>query len=114
MEKYFYYNGSWPTPNQIKDIIINQAKSEGYGVESTNWSAVGNPDTNFVVTEDEDGDVLAKVEVGMAINGGLAYSDLAGTTALRSFFNAQGFNRSNTTGSRPTSGSVYPRPRIRR
>lgn len=114
MEKYFYYNGNWPTPNQVKDIIVNQAKSEGYGVESTNWSAVGNPDTNFVVTEDEDGDILAKVEVGMAINGGLAYSDLAGTTALRSFFNAQGFNRSNTTGSRPTSGSVYPRPRIRR
>jgi len=114
MEKYFYYNGSWPTNSQVKEILLNQAKAEVYGVESTDWSAVGSADTGFTTTEDEDGDTLAKIEVGTAINGGIGYSDLIDTTTLTSFFNAQGFNRSNTTGYRPTSGGVYPRPRIKR
>lgn len=114
MEKYYYYNGRWPTPAQVKQILVNQAKDEAYNVPSTNWSNVGGAGFSFTVTEMEGGATLCTAQVGYSTNGSLGMSDLAGNTGLRAFFNAQGFDRSQTQSFRPTSGGVYPRPKIRR
>ena len=114
MEKYYYYNGRWPTPTQVKQILTNQAKDEAYNVPSTNWSSVGGAGFSFTVTEMEGAATLCTAQVGYSTNGSLGMSDLAGNTGLRAFFNAQGFDRSQTQSFRPTSGGVYPRPKIRR
>lgn len=111
MERYFYYNGSWPTPDQVKTLLISSAKKVVRSVSSTDWSSVSSPDTQ--VRSIEGGDSLVRISSGANGNGGFKLTELAGTTNLRAFFDELGFNNYNTYGRRAKSGLLYPRPSSR-
>lgn len=116
MEKYFVYNNSWPSNNTVKELLINNARSVVKGVNSTTWSDVPNASTNYSVGEIAGtSSFVNHIENGFwSPNGGFRFTELLGTTTKRAFLDAQSFSRNQTQGKRPTSGGVYPRPKIRR
>jgi hypothetical protein len=114
MERYFTYNKVWPTPNQIKSILLSEAKESVQNAVSTTWASVPTPDTNYSVSAYSNSFNKNEIKVGQFANGGYQFGDLVGTTTKRVFLNAQSFDRSQTQSKRPTSGKVYPRPRIKR
>lgn len=115
MEKYFMLNGRWPTPSQVKEILINQAKDIIIGVDAVDWSNVPAASNSITVSQlDFSSQSINYIQNGMSVNGAIALSNLAETTTKRAFWNAKGFNRAQSQGERPTSGAVYPRPKIAR
>jgi hypothetical protein len=116
MERYYFYNKIWPTNTQIKNILIAEAKPVVQNVDSTTWENRPNASSNYSVQAFAGiKNFVNWIQNGFfSPNGGFRLGELAGTTPKRSFLNAQSFNRSNTTGKRPITGAVYPRPKIRR
>jgi hypothetical protein len=106
MERYFYYNGSWPTPNQVKSLVISSAKNKILDVPTTDWSSVGLPDIS--ISTNEGGFSLVRIATGNG-NGGYKFTETVGTTTLRAFFDVPFFNNSNVYKKRPPAGMLYPR-----
>ena len=107
MERYFYYTGSWPTPDQTKTLLLASAKKVVRSVTSTDWSSVLPAGTQINTTE--GGNSLVRITSGVNGNGGFKLTDLAGTTNLRAFFDELGFNNYNTYTRRRKTGLLYPR-----
>lgn len=114
MERYYTYNKVWPTPNQIKNILLGEAKNVVKGVDSTTWSNVPSASTNYSVNEFAFGtSSVNTIQDGVGSpNGSFTLADLAGTTSKRAFLNAKSFSRTYTYGKRPSTGKVYPRTKI--
>ena len=114
MEEYYTLYGSWPTPNQVKSMVIAEAKSVVIDVVTTTWDNVPTAsDTNINVTNSTTGTALVEIKDGISANGALKFAELAGTPSKRGFWNAKGYNRSQTLGKRTstsTNGVKYPRP----
>lgn len=116
-EEYYVKFNQYPTPDQVKTILLNDAKSVTIGLDGPEWDNVPSADTNYSVYSISNYDrmeYLHRIETGYTMNGMNRLTELAGTTQKRIFFNAQGFSRINSTGKRPTSAKVYPRPKIRK
>ena len=132
MEKYMVYNNVWPTPAQIKELLLESgdndfqeswagrrgalhpSKSKVYksGV-SVNWASVGDANTKITAHADNGGTVN-RIDVNWSMNGWIEYVDPAGTPRKYASLNTKGFDRFQTRGPRPKSGALYPRPRIQR
>ncbi len=113
MEKYYTLNGAWPSPNQVKDALISEARAIPISVRTTNWSNVPTASGTTIDPEQHYSAVAClKMQQGVtAPNGGFSFVDLAGTPSRQAFWNAQNFNREQTYKKRPTSGVLFPRPR---
>ena len=113
MEKYYTLNGAWPSPNQVKDALISEARAIPISVRTTNWSSVPTASGTTIDPEQHYSAVAClKMQQGVtAPNGGFSFVDLAGTPSRQAFWNAQNFNREQTYKKRPTSGVLFPRPR---
>lgn len=113
MEKYYTLNGAWPSPNQVKDALISEARATPISVRTTNWSNVPTASGTTIDPEQHYSAVAClKMQQGVtAPNGGFSFVDLAGTPSRQAFWNAQNFNREQTYKKRPTSGVLFPRPR---
>lgn len=113
MEKYYHLNGAWPSPNQVKDALISEARAIPISVRTTNWSNVPTASGTTIDPEQHYSAVAClKMQQGVtAPNGGFSFVDLAGTPSRQAFWNAQNFNREQTYKKRPTSGVLFPRPR---
>lgn len=109
MEKYFTYNGVWPTPDETKSLLLSTAKKIVKGIRTTNWQNVPDPNTN--INHKEGGGGLVRITTGNGGNGGYKFNELAGTTNLRAFFDDKKSNKI-LYGKRPISGLVYPRPKL--
>ena len=134
MEEYMTYNNAWPTPAQIKEILLSQADRNNYqeswdatrrGLHPSNakmvksaggfdWTSVPAADSHITTTTSHGWGPINKMQDGTGMNGSVKYIDLAGTTRRFCSYDTKGFNRSQTRGPRPKSGGVYPRPRIQR
>ena len=134
MEEYMTYNNAWPTPAQIKEILLSQADRNNYqeswdgtrrGLHPSNakmvksaggfdWTSVPAANSHITTTTSHGWGPINKMENGTGMNGSVKYIDLAGTTRRFCSYDTKGFNRSQTRGPRPKSGGVYPRPRIQR
>lgn len=118
MERYFVYNNAWPTNEQIKKILLNDAKSIIKTNSSTTWNSVPVASTNYTVnvfSPSNGSSTFNFVYNGLSRNGNFRIGgDLLGTTTKRVFLNAQSFNRTQTQSKRPITGKVYPRPKIKR
>ena len=115
MEKYFELNGRWPTPNQVKEIVVNQAKDILISVDPVNWANAPSPSVGITNSQmDFSSQSLNYLQDGIGLNGGVVTSNIAGSPTIRAFWNAKGFNRAQSQGVRPTSGALYPRPKIAR
>ena len=116
MERYFTYNGVYPTPNQTKQLLLSEAQPVVQDVASTTWSNVPSASTNYTnIQIAGTTSLINNIEDGVLfLNGGLRFLDLLGTTNKRAYHNAHSFDRRHTQGRRPISGPVYPRPRRKR
>ena len=113
MEKYYHLNGAWPSPNQVKDALISEARAIPISVRTTNWSNVPTASGTTIDPEQHYSAVAClKMQQGVtAPNGGFSFVDLAGTPSRQAFWNAQNFNREQTYKKRPKTGVLFPRPR---
>ena len=134
MEEYMTYNNAWPTPDQVKELLLSQADRNNFqeswdamrrGLHPSNakmvksaggfdWTSVPAANSHISQTTSHGWGNLNKIQNGTGMNGSVGYLDLASTTRRFSSYNTKGFNRSQTRGPRPKSGGVYPRPRIQR
>ena len=116
LERYFTYNGQYPTPNQAKQILLAEAQEIVKDVSSTTWNSVPSASTDYSNSEIAGTkNKLNHIQDGYwSANGGLRFLDLLGTTNKRAYHNAHSFDRKHTQGRRPISGPVYPRPRRKR
>ena len=125
MEEYYTLNGAWPTPAQIKNMLVTESRNGNNRVDdpaSTSWSDVpaassthiqvpdqaeypANPSTTWSLLK------ISKTIGSSGLNGGLRMADLAGTPHFRVYLNAKGYSREHTRDKRPTSGVMFPRPR---
>ena len=111
MERYFYYNGVWPTPAQTKTLLQKSAVEKNISVRSANWN--GTVVSASTIISNSVGSFLCRIPNGNFSNGGITLTDSCGTTRLRAFFDKSEFNTSNSNGKRKSSGAVYPRTKTR-
>jgi len=135
MEKYYVLNGVWPTPSQVKDILIKESINGNKRLidpASTTWSNVPNAAENDIKIDQQlYGDTinslpLIQIPKGTYnLNGSIQFAELAGTPPRRAYLNTEVYNREQTKGQRPqnfepyypedplrtTLGVMYPRPR---
>ena len=134
MEEYMTYNNVWPTPDQVKELLLSQADRNNYqeswsgmrrGLHPSNakmvndaggfdWSNVSAASVKITSTVSHGDGWINYMVTGTLMNGSVRYIDLAGSTRRFASYNTKGFNRSQTRGPRPKSGGVYPRPRIQK
>lgn len=142
MSKYYYNTGRWPTPNQVKEIMVNQSQKQikeleggsilpgvlATGIDLTNNNFSNMPPATGGTGWFTNSHHYYRLEMDFYNDVGrnLLQShrnryygrhnsvDIMGTTAKIGFFNAKGFDRSQSQGRRPREGGIYPRPKIRR
>ena len=112
MEKYKHYNGSWPTPNVTKQLLIRSAKnvvrSIPSGGTSFSWTNVPSAGGASLSNAISFGNCYIG---GGGGNGGYTYTEAAGTPGLRAFFDEPDFSghKLKLKGRRPVQGATYPR-----
>jgi hypothetical protein len=124
MEEYFWYNGSWPTPAQVKTILLSKASNKLRGFKSftgsydwTNVPAAGSSSSNFGNTIMPNTPYRNILKIGLRTPNqvGINFTELARSPQLRAYFDPQDqddhpFNhRIKHNGKRRNSGSMYPR-----
>jgi hypothetical protein len=111
MERYFYYNGTWPTPDEVKQMVISNGKNVLKSSDTTNWGSVNSASTNIFTRQ---GTVGLRINTATSPNGGFQFEDLAGSTQKRGFFDPDDVegNVSKQIGKRK-NGVTYPRKTIR-
>jgi hypothetical protein len=116
LEKYYYYYGVWPTPAQAKELLLLESKKNVLSnPTSTTWSSVPTPSSAITSSEIIYGKLpLMIIQNNTGVNGGVILNELVGTPNRRAFLDnnivKHGLNRT----SRPISGFVYPRSKIKR
>ena len=100
MEKYMVYNNVWPTPAQIKELLLESgdsdfqeswhgrrgalhpSKSKVYksGV-AVNWASVGDANTAIKAHADNGG-IVNRIDVNWSMNGWIEYDDIIMETLL--------------------------------
>ena len=115
MEKHYTLNGVWPTPDQVKNSMITEARSTNMSVRTVDWSNIpAASDTDILPNQDASPSACLKIKSGTggtAPNAGWNFGEHAGTPNNQAHWNAKDFNREHTYKKRPTSGVLYPRPR---
>ena len=126
VEEYMKLNRAVPTPDQVKSMLIAESRKNVIkdrdsfsDLSSYSWSNVfesGEGHDIGLQTPTEykgiTGWHFLQLATGTGYgNGAWNFGELAGTTTNRVFWNAKGFNRSQTLGKRPLTGTLYPRPR---
>lgn len=124
IEKYYYFNSTWPTPDEIKSILRSNGRELIIGVESTNWSNV--PVAGSSISNSMGGG-LVRISNANG-NGQYNFSDLVGTTRIRAHFSDGDANnteeskelplaRTNRYRRRPSDNPVkaviYPRRKLK-
>tara|TARA_Y100001935_G_scaffold226725_1_gene204560 strand:- start:312 stop:818 length:507 start_codon:yes stop_codon:yes gene_type:complete len=112
MEKHFVKNGVYPTPDQLRDTLLSEARFEvrDNTPSISDWS-------NVPVASDTQYTPLSTVYTSSGFHRlrnsdyGRYSSDLSGTSQKIVYYNDKEFNREQTYKERPTSGVLYPRPR---
>ena len=117
MEEYFWYNDSWPTPDQTKSILLSKASNKCRGILSGgvgfSWSNVPSAEGASLSNEISFGN--CSISSGNSGNGGYKYTELTGTTHLRAYFDPQDqdshpfAHRIKHHSKRPVAGGMYPR-----
>lgn len=117
MEEYFWYNGTWPTPDKTKEILLSKAKNKCKGMSSGSagfsWSNVPSASGTSISNTISSGNLI--IYNGNSGNGGFKYTELTGTTSLRAYFDPQDqdnhpfLHKIKHHHKRPVSGMTYPR-----
>tara|TARA_B100001093_G_scaffold469291_1_gene489920 strand:- start:847 stop:2718 length:1872 start_codon:yes stop_codon:yes gene_type:complete len=118
MEKYYVLNGAWPTPSQVKTILVTESKNGNKRLldpASTTWSNVPNASSSSITIDQQKSGFFAgsliRLTKNPSLNGGASFAELAGTPPFRVFLNTDVHTKEQARGQRPTSGVIFPRPR---
>ena len=118
MEEYYTLNGAWPTPTQVKNMLVTEARNgnnRALDPASTTWSNVPTAATTTIQSVNQKyypiDSSLVRIAKNQNMNGSNQFAELAGTPPFYAFWNAKGHSREQTMHRRPTSGVMYPRPR---
>ena len=109
MEHYRHYHGSWPSPNTTKQLLLSSAKnvvrSIPSGGTSFSWTSVPSSTMSNSISSNN-----CYISYGNG-NGSYKYTEAAGTTGLRAFFDEPDFDghKTKNRGRRPAKGVTYPR-----
>ena len=124
IEKYYYFNGTWPTPDEVKSILRANGREIVVGIESTDWGGV--PLAGGYISNTTGGGIV-RIFNGSA-NGGYGFTELAGTTRIRSHFSdgdadntieakelplARTNRYKRRPSDNPVKGVIYPRRKLR-
>lgn len=83
MEREFYYNGVWPSPDQVKTLLTQNGKDKAITFTTANWSNA--PAASSSISNNHDSG-LVRISHGNGANGLYKFSELVGTTSIRAFF----------------------------
>jgi len=118
MEEYYTLNGAWPTPTQVKNMLITEARNgnnRALDPTSTTWSNVPTASSSVIQSINQTlyplDSSLVRIAKNQSMNGGNLFAELAGTPPFYAFWNAKGHSREQSMHKRPTTGVMYPRPR---
>lgn len=124
IEKYYYFNGTWPTPDEVKSILRANGREIVVGIESTDWGGV--PVAGGYISNATGGG-LVRIFDGSG-NGGYGLTELVGTTRIRAHFSdgdadntieakelplARTNRYKRRPSDNPVKGVVYPRRKLR-
>ena len=112
MEEYYTLHGAWPSPQQVKDILVAESRNDlSFYSSVPDWSNIPTAsDTNITPTQSTYSSA-GHVKLKHGESQQIYLTDQAGTPNRKGFLNAKGFNREQTYKKRPTSGVLFPRPR---
>ncbi len=112
MEEYYTLHGAWPSPQQVKDILVAESRNDLTFYSSVpDWSNTPTAsDTNIIPTQSTYSST-GHVKLKHGESQRIRLIDQAGTANRKGFLNAKGFNREQTYKKRPLSGVLFPRPR---
>ena len=118
LERHRYYHGSWADPAGLKRLLVASAKNISTGFDSghnqsLDWSNTPSASTSSFSNRIDSG--LLRISSSPSHNGGIKFSEAAGTTGLRAFFDApnESFQQALHGRRYPTIGGIkYPRPRV--
>lgn len=118
MEKHYVLNGVYPTPDQLKSMMIAESRRTSIHADTTTWSNVPTASASALtdmIPADHYGTQTAQyLEINAnrtQPNGGLTFLDHVGTPNHQTTFNNKAFNREQTYKERPRTGVLFPRPR---
>ena len=119
MEEYYTLHGAWPNFAQVKNMLQTEARNGNNRVldpSSTTWSNVPAASSSSIEIKSQseypNADALLRIQSsGTSGNGGFQFAELAGTPKFFAFLDTREYSREQTSGRRPTSGVMYPRPR---
>ena len=112
MEEYYTLHGAWPSPQQVKDILIAESRNDlTFYSTVPDWSNTPTAsDTNIIPTQSTYSST-GHVKLKHGVSQQIRLTDQAGTANRKGFLNAKGFNREQTYKKRPLTGVLFPRPR---
>lgn len=115
MEKHYYYYGVWPTPAQAKELLLNESKKDALTSSvATTWESVPTASSTIRSSEFVEARLnLMIVQTDAFVNGGVYVNELVGTPTKRAFLDNNIVKHNLNRKSRPSSGFVYPRVRIK-
>lgn len=115
LEKYYYYHDAWPTPQQAKELLLSEAKKEVLSIATaTTWATVPAPGSAIQSVEVAGGPIqILFIYDNISLNGGVSTNELQGTPNIRAFIDASVNKIKVTKGTRPATGQVYPRSKIK-
>ena len=118
MEKHYVLNGVYPTPDQLKSMMIAESRRTSIHADTTTWSNVPTASasalTNMIPADHYGTQTAQYLEINAnrtEPNGGLTFLDHVGTPNHQATFNNKAFNREQTYKERPRTGVLFPRPR---
>ena len=118
MEKHYVLNGVYPTPDQLKSMMIAESRRTSIHADTTTWSNVPTASasalTNMIPADHFGTQTAQYLEINAnrtQPNGGLTFLDHVGTPNHQATFNNKAFNREQTYKERPRTGVLFPRPR---
>ena len=83
MEREFYYNGVWPSPEQVKTLLTQNGKNKATTLATTTWSSVPSASASITNTASSG---LVRITSGSGANGSYGFTELVGSTDIRAFF----------------------------
>lgn len=119
MEKHYVLNGVYPTPDQLRTMMISESRRLSIHADTTTWSNVPTASAtvlNSMISADHYGSLSGKQYLEINANrtepnGGLMFLDHLETPNHQTTFNNKAFNREQTYKERPRTGVLFPRPR---
>jgi hypothetical protein len=84
MEREFYYTGVWPSPDQVKNLLIQNGKNKVVTLATTSWGSV--PSASTSIQNISSSSSMVRLSSGRNLNAKVRFTELTETTNIQVFF----------------------------